>query len=112
MSSAIIITENGVKEEIGKTLDKVLDNNVPFPITQDHVQSFLTLGGRLDPSLECMRLKGGVHAANFNKAITVDDRVTAPYLHMYWEDMKRADRYLEFPIVTSALRPEPCRLPI
>eukprot|EP00899_Mesostigma_viride_P001173 jgi/Mesvir1/11056/Mv12666-RA.1 len=112
MSSAIIITENGVKEEIGKTLDKVLDNNVSFPVTQDHVQSFLTLGARLDPSLECMRLKGGVHAANFNKAITVDDRVTAPYLHMYWEDMKRSDRYLEFPIVTSALRPEPCRLPI
>eukprot|EP00899_Mesostigma_viride_P009248 jgi/Mesvir1/18324/Mv18477-RA.1 len=112
MSATIIITENGVKEECGKTLDKVLDNNVSFPITDEHVQSFVNLGGRLDPSLECMRLKGGVHVANMNRPITMDDRTTASYQNMFWDSMKRTDRYLEFPIMTTLMRRDPCKVSI
>eukprot|EP00899_Mesostigma_viride_P005129 jgi/Mesvir1/14617/Mv05287-RA.1 len=112
MSATIIITETGVKEEMGRTLDMTLDNNVNYPVTEDQLRTYVALGGRLDPSVESMRLKGGVHVANLNRAITTDERYTAPYQHMFWDSMKRTDSYLEFPIVTSALRPDPSKKPI
>eukprot|EP00899_Mesostigma_viride_P001018 jgi/Mesvir1/10917/Mv11459-RA.1 len=112
MSATIIITETGVKEEMGRTLDMALDNNVNYPVTDDQLRAYVALGGRLDPSVESMRLKGGVHVANLNRAITTDERHTAPYQHMFWDSMKRTDRYLEFPIVTSALRPDPVKKPV
>eukprot|EP00899_Mesostigma_viride_P020577 jgi/Mesvir1/28520/Mv04262-RA.1 len=93
MSATIIITETGVKEEMGRTLDTALDNNVNYPVTEDQLRAYVALGGRLDPSVESMRLKGGIHVANLNRAITTDERYTAPYQHMFWDSMKRTDSH-------------------
>eukprot|EP00899_Mesostigma_viride_P005921 jgi/Mesvir1/1532/Mv14515-RA.1 len=96
----------------GRDFDVQLDNNVGFPVTPEQMSTYVTLGGRIDPSIESMRIKGGVVAANNNRTITLDDRNLAPYMNMYWEETKKEDSYLFFPIVTSTQKPPPAERPV
>eukprot|EP00899_Mesostigma_viride_P012951 jgi/Mesvir1/21657/Mv04078-RA.1 len=93
MSSNIIFSNSATNEEAGRLWDPSLDFTVNYPVHA--MPDFLTLGGRIEPSLESMRIRGGATAVNQNRTLYIDDRVLAPYANMYWDQMKRGDRYVD-----------------
>eukprot|EP00899_Mesostigma_viride_P009574 jgi/Mesvir1/18618/Mv17127-RA.1 len=101
MSSSILFSTSANNEEVGRAWDPSLDFNINYPISM--MPEYITLGGRLEPSTDSMRIRGGPGAVNQNRSLYIDDRVMAPYTNMYWEQMKRGDRYVDgaTPITTD-----------
>eukprot|EP00899_Mesostigma_viride_P001471 jgi/Mesvir1/11324/Mv02074-RA.1 len=93
MSSSIIFANNATSEDAGRLWDPSLDFTVNYPVNA--MPQYLSLGGRIEPSLDSMRVRGGSAAINQNRSLLIDDRVMAPYANMYWDQMKRGDRYVD-----------------
>eukprot|EP00899_Mesostigma_viride_P003799 jgi/Mesvir1/1341/Mv16888-RA.1 len=77
-------------EVLGREWEPELDFNVNYP--RDAFPDYVALGGRLDPSVESTRIRGGIDAVNQNRSMYIDDRVLAPYANLYWDELKRGDR--------------------
>eukprot|EP00899_Mesostigma_viride_P029461 jgi/Mesvir1/96/Mv02487-RA.1 len=82
-------------EVLGREWEPELDFNVNYP--RDAFPDYVALGGRLDPSVESTRIRGGIDAVNQNRSMYIDDRVLAPYANLYWDELKRGDRWTASP---------------
>eukprot|EP00899_Mesostigma_viride_P020586 jgi/Mesvir1/28529/Mv17800-RA.1 len=80
-------------EVLGREWEPELDFNVNYP--RDAFPDYVALGGRLDPSVESTRIRGGIDAVNQNRSMYIDDRVLAPYANLYWDELKRGDRWVD-----------------
>eukprot|EP00899_Mesostigma_viride_P000923 jgi/Mesvir1/10831/Mv03535-RA.1 len=94
MPAIYMMSEQASAEVTGRQMDSLLDNNYNFPATESQASAIVMLGGRIDPTLEGVRVKGGIQAAMNNRPITTDERVLAPFNHMFWDRMKRGDRWV------------------
>eukprot|EP00899_Mesostigma_viride_P015707 jgi/Mesvir1/24137/Mv10854-RA.1 len=80
-------------EVVGRAWDPELDFNINYPANA--FPDYVSLGGRLDPSIESTRIRGGPNAVNQNRSMYIDNRVLAPYTNLYWDQLKRGDRWVD-----------------